>query len=281
MILCDALAYGVEGKPDLLLDFATLTGAARIALGPDLPALFANRDDVAEQLLAAGRDTILDRWRPPLAPLPHLLLESAVADLANAGASLPPARSPRPCTWSASCRDGALAAPGRLRLERWRQSRAPPRRRSAGAARLFRVPAPTLRRGLTAHLITIACASTRRRCLVPSPRECAVQLIDYLRLMAQRRASDLFLSVGAPALKIEGETEPAAAAAAGRRECAGPGDRHRERTSAAGVRTDPGDESCAGAAGDRLLPCERVSPARRGRHRHPLPPAARSPAWPR
>ena len=87
LILCDALAYGVEGRPDLLLDFATLTGAARIALGPDLPALFANRDDVAEQLLAAGRDTQDPLWRLPLWRPYLTLLESAVADLANAGAS--------------------------------------------------------------------------------------------------------------------------------------------------------------------------------------------------
>src|SRR5690606_21857171 len=48
LVLCDALAYAAEQKPALMLDFATLTGAARIALGPDLPALFANDDALAE-----------------------------------------------------------------------------------------------------------------------------------------------------------------------------------------------------------------------------------------
>ena len=47
VILCDALTYAAEQKPALLLDFATLTGAARIALGPDLPALYCNDEDVA------------------------------------------------------------------------------------------------------------------------------------------------------------------------------------------------------------------------------------------
>jgi leucyl aminopeptidase len=87
LILCDALTYGVEQQPDLLLDFATLTGAARIALGPDLPALFANRDDIAEQLLAAGRTQQDPLWRMPLWR-PYLpMLESAIADIANSGPS--------------------------------------------------------------------------------------------------------------------------------------------------------------------------------------------------
>ena len=53
-------AYAAEQKPDLILDFATLTGAARVALGPELPALFANRDDVAD---AAARETRDPLWR--------------------------------------------------------------------------------------------------------------------------------------------------------------------------------------------------------------------------
>ena len=58
LILCDALAYASEQQPELIIDFATLTGAARVALGADLPALFANRDELAEQLLAAGRNVV-------------------------------------------------------------------------------------------------------------------------------------------------------------------------------------------------------------------------------
>ena len=87
LILCDALAFAAERKPDLILDFATLTGAARIALGPDLPALFANRDDLADGLLAAGRDAQDPLWRMPLWRPYLTMLESSIADLANAGPS--------------------------------------------------------------------------------------------------------------------------------------------------------------------------------------------------
>jgi len=87
LILCDALAYAAEQKPDLILDFATLTGAARIALGPDLPVLFSNRDELATQLLDAAHAVRDPLWRLPLWRPYLTMLESHVADLANAGAS--------------------------------------------------------------------------------------------------------------------------------------------------------------------------------------------------
>jgi leucyl aminopeptidase len=87
LILCDALAYGAEQQPDLIVDFATLTGAARVALGPDLPALFANRDELAEGLLAAGRESADPLWRLPLWRPYRKMLDSYLADFANAGAS--------------------------------------------------------------------------------------------------------------------------------------------------------------------------------------------------
>jgi len=87
LVLCDALSFANEQKPDLILDFATLTGAARVALGPELPALFSNRDDVANALLAAGQITRDPLWRLPLWRPYLTLLDSHVADLANAGAS--------------------------------------------------------------------------------------------------------------------------------------------------------------------------------------------------
>ena len=87
LVLCDAIAYAAEQKPDLILDFATLTGAARVALGPELPALFANRDDVANALLQAAADTRDPLWRMPLWRPYLTMLESHVADLANSGAS--------------------------------------------------------------------------------------------------------------------------------------------------------------------------------------------------
>jgi leucyl aminopeptidase len=87
LVLCDALAYAAEQAPDLVLDFATLTGAARVALGPELPALFCNRDDVADALLAASRDVRDPLWRMPLWRPYLTMLESHVADLANSGSS--------------------------------------------------------------------------------------------------------------------------------------------------------------------------------------------------
>ncbi|MES2405193.1 MAG: leucyl aminopeptidase family protein [Pseudomonadota bacterium] len=87
LILCDALALAVEGKPDLLVDFATLTGAARVALGPDLPAVFANRDDVAAELLAAAEAQHDPVWRLPLWQPYRAMLVSSIADTCNTGAS--------------------------------------------------------------------------------------------------------------------------------------------------------------------------------------------------
>ncbi|HEY2624341.1 MAG TPA: leucyl aminopeptidase family protein [Dyella sp.] len=87
LVLCDAITYASEQKPDLIVDFATLTGAARIALGPDLPALFGNRDDLAERVLAAGREVNDPLWRLPLWRPYRKMLESYLADMANSGAS--------------------------------------------------------------------------------------------------------------------------------------------------------------------------------------------------
>jgi leucyl aminopeptidase len=83
LILADALARAAEDKPDLILDFATLTGAARTALGPDLPALFANRDDLAATLERSGREVDDPVWRMPLWDPYDENLKSNVADLSN------------------------------------------------------------------------------------------------------------------------------------------------------------------------------------------------------
>lgn len=87
LILCDALTYACEQKPDLIVDFATLTGAARVALGPDLPALFSNRDALASAVLAAGRSTADPLWQLPLWQPYRRMLDSYLADLANSGSS--------------------------------------------------------------------------------------------------------------------------------------------------------------------------------------------------
>ena len=84
LILADALARAGEDKPDLILDFATLTGAARVALGPDLPPLFTDDEALAGELLAAG--TALDDplWRMPLWDSYDEMLKSDIADMVNA-----------------------------------------------------------------------------------------------------------------------------------------------------------------------------------------------------
>lgn len=88
LVLCDALTYASEQQPDIVLDFATLTGAARIALGPDLPALFSNDDTLAQQWQQAGDRTRDPVWRMPLWR-PYLrYLHSNIADLANAGSRM-------------------------------------------------------------------------------------------------------------------------------------------------------------------------------------------------
>ncbi|MBB6184373.1 leucyl aminopeptidase family protein [Oleiagrimonas soli] len=87
LILCDALAYAGEQEPDLIVDFATLTGAARVALGPDLPALFANRESLASGVLEAAEAVHDPMWRLPLWRPYHAMLGSYLADFANAGSS--------------------------------------------------------------------------------------------------------------------------------------------------------------------------------------------------
>jgi leucyl aminopeptidase len=87
LILADALAKAAEGKPELIVDFATLTGAARVALGPDLPATFVNRDDVAADLERAARETEDPLWRMPLWDAYDENLKSDVADIANAAST--------------------------------------------------------------------------------------------------------------------------------------------------------------------------------------------------
>ncbi len=83
LILADALAEADRDKPALLVDFATLTGAARVALGPDLPALFTDHDDLADDLLRHGREENDPMWRLPLWRAYRPGLDSKVADLNN------------------------------------------------------------------------------------------------------------------------------------------------------------------------------------------------------
>jgi leucyl aminopeptidase len=85
LILADALTRAGEEKPVLMVDFATLTGAARIALGPDLPAFFATSDELAGDTQASAREADDPLWRMPLWEPYSEMLKSDIADIANAG----------------------------------------------------------------------------------------------------------------------------------------------------------------------------------------------------
>ena len=83
VVLCDALAYACEGQPDLLMDYATLTGAARVALGPDLPATYANDDGLWAALETAAKAEQDPLWRMPLWAPYDAMLKSDIADMNN------------------------------------------------------------------------------------------------------------------------------------------------------------------------------------------------------
>jgi leucyl aminopeptidase len=86
LILADALTLADEEAPELLLDMATLTGAARVALGPDLPPFFTDDDGLAEALHTHGAKVNDPLWRLPLWRPYQSLIETPIADLNNAGA---------------------------------------------------------------------------------------------------------------------------------------------------------------------------------------------------
>jgi len=87
VILCDALAYAAEARPRTIIDFATLTGAARVALGPELPVLFCNDEALAARLEAGARKVQDPIWRLPLWRPYRRLFDSDVADFNNSGRS--------------------------------------------------------------------------------------------------------------------------------------------------------------------------------------------------
>lgn len=87
LVLGDALALADEEQPDLLIDMATLTGAARVALGPDLPPYYTDDEALAEAIAKAGREVNDPVWRLPFWQPYNRLFESSVADMNNAGDS--------------------------------------------------------------------------------------------------------------------------------------------------------------------------------------------------
>lgn len=83
LIMCDALALAVEEDPALIVDYATLTGAARSAVGTEIAAMFSNDDEIANHIAASG-DNLLDPvWRLPLHQSYRQGLRSTVADIGN------------------------------------------------------------------------------------------------------------------------------------------------------------------------------------------------------
>lgn len=87
LVLADALVKACENKPELIIDFSTLTGAARVAVGTEIAAMFSHDEDLAEGLLTAGQSVVDPIWRLPLFE-PYLsMLDSNIADIMNASNS--------------------------------------------------------------------------------------------------------------------------------------------------------------------------------------------------
>ena len=84
LVLADALALADEEAPALIVSMATLTGAARVALGPDLPPFFCDDDALAARLHAAGQDHADPLWRLPFWAPYESMIEPGIADLDNA-----------------------------------------------------------------------------------------------------------------------------------------------------------------------------------------------------
>lgn len=90
VILADALTYACESKPELVIDYATLTGAARVAMGPTVTPVFSNRKDISDGICAHGEATHDEMWALPLQQSYNKYIKSSIADLTNSG-SIPQA----------------------------------------------------------------------------------------------------------------------------------------------------------------------------------------------
>ena len=87
LILCDAITKAAEDEPDVMIDFATLTGAARVALGTEVPAFFTNDDSLAAELIAGSEKTNDPIWQLPLHKEYRYMLNSDIADITNSAAT--------------------------------------------------------------------------------------------------------------------------------------------------------------------------------------------------
>ena len=86
LVLCDALAEADNGTPELIIDFATLTGAMRVALGTELPGFFSTSSAIAEGITEAGSQINDPVWRMPLYQPYNDLFKSTIADMTNCSA---------------------------------------------------------------------------------------------------------------------------------------------------------------------------------------------------
>ena len=87
LILCDAISKATDDSPDLLIDFATLTGSARIALGTEVPAFFTNDHTLADDLMQASKTVNDPIWQLPLHQSYRYMLDSTIADICNSSES--------------------------------------------------------------------------------------------------------------------------------------------------------------------------------------------------
>lgn len=87
LLLCDALALASEESPELIVDYATLTGAARVAVGTEIAAMFSTSDDVAAGLAAHGIEADDTVWRMPIHDGYNYMMDSKVADIVNSATS--------------------------------------------------------------------------------------------------------------------------------------------------------------------------------------------------
>ena len=135
LILADALALADEEAPELMIDFATLTGAARVALGPDLPPFYTDDDALAAEIADCAGRARDPLWRMPLWRPYDAMIDGTVGDVSNSGRRPAwRARSPRRCSSGASSR---RRSPGRISTSTpGTRSRAPTgrRRRDPGGA---------------------------------------------------------------------------------------------------------------------------------------------------
>lgn len=87
LVLCDALDEACQGNPELIIDFATLTGACRVALGTELPGFFSNNQQVANELMTSGQASEDPIWQLPLHTPYFDMIKSDIADLVNSAAT--------------------------------------------------------------------------------------------------------------------------------------------------------------------------------------------------